>query len=46
VDCPGSTGIGVDVLWSGDYTAIRAVSVPEMQQRCRDLFQRAQARRY
>jgi hypothetical protein len=24
VDCPGSTGIGVDVLWSGDCTAIPA----------------------
>jgi hypothetical protein len=28
VDCPGSTGIGVDVLWSGDYTQILAASVP------------------
>lgn len=37
VDCPGSTGIGVDALWSGDYTQIPAASVPEMQQRCRDL---------
>jgi hypothetical protein len=26
VDCPGSTGIGVDVLWSGGYTAIPAAS--------------------
>ena len=37
VDCPGSTGMGVDVLWSVDYTQIPAASVPEMQQRCRDL---------
>jgi hypothetical protein len=46
VDCPGSTGIGVDVLWSGDYTPIPAASVPKMQHRSRDLFQRAQVRRY
>jgi len=37
VDCPGSTGIGVDALWSGDYAQIPAASVPEMQHRCRDL---------
>ena len=37
VDCPGSTGIGVDALWSGDYTQIPAASVPEMQHRCCDL---------
>ena len=28
VDCPGSTGIGVDALWSGDYTAIRRPRSP------------------
>jgi hypothetical protein len=37
VDCPGPTAMGVDVLWSVDYTQIPAASVPEMQQRCRDL---------
>ena len=46
MDCPGSTGIGVDVLWSGDCTPIPAASASEMQQRCRGLFQRAQVRRY
>jgi hypothetical protein len=39
VDCPGSSGIGSTVLYGGDYTPIPEAAVPDMQQRCRDLYQ-------
>src|SRR6476660_1515293 len=38
VDCPGSTGIGTDVLYSVDFYPIPADAVEEMQTRCRDLM--------
>jgi hypothetical protein len=40
VDCPGSTGIGPDVLYSGDFYPIPAESVLDFQQRCRDAMSR------
>jgi hypothetical protein len=44
VDCPGSTGIGTDVLYSVDfYPPIPADAVEEMQTRCRDLMARRAA---
>jgi hypothetical protein len=36
VDCPGSTGIGTDVLYSVDFYPIPADAVEEMQTRCRN----------
>lgn len=38
VDCPGSTGIGSSVLWSGDYYPIPEEQVPDFQDRCRRAF--------
>jgi hypothetical protein len=43
VDCPGSTGIGVDVRWGTDFHRIPESAVPEMQRRIRDRVQRYQA---
>ena len=43
VDCPGSTGIGADVLYSVDFYPIPADAVEEMQTRCRDLMARRAA---
>ena len=43
VDCPGSTGIGTDVLYSVDFYPIPADAVEEMQTRCRDLMARRAA---
>ena len=38
-DCPGSTGIGADVKWSGDFYPIPESAVPQVQQRCRESLQ-------
>ena len=43
VDCPSSTGIGTDVLYSVDFYPIPADAVEEMQTRCRDLMARRAA---
>ncbi len=40
VDCPSSTGIGTDVLYSVDFYPIPADAVEEMQTHCRDLMAR------
>ena len=43
VDCPSSTGIGTDVLYSVDFYPIPADAVEEMQTHCRDLMARRAA---
>lgn len=42
-DCPGSTGIGTDVLWSGGYYPLPESEVPEFQRRCRVAFSQFKA---
>ena len=44
VDCPGSTGIGSSVMWSGDYYPIPEEQVPDFQERCRRGFAEHRAR--
>lgn len=43
-DCPGSTGIGSDVLWGGDYYPIPEEQVSDFQDRCRQAFAEHRAR--